>query len=315
METKFISHPPHIKREMTVPKVMAFGYFDGVHIGHQRVIQTAKEIAEKQNMTSSVMTFSPHPSIVLRRENAIQHAITPLHDKIEAIEKLGIHELYIVDFNEQFSQLLPQQFIDQYVIGLNCKHVVAGFDFTYGKMGKGTMETLPFHSREQFSSTIVPKVEQANGKISSSFIRDLLRTGDVNRVQLLQGRPYKIKGLVVDGEKRGSSIGFPTANIHVEEPYLIPRVGVYAVQMKVKDKWYNGVSNIGFKPTFHQHMSKVTIEVHLFDFNENIYGSNIELLFIERIRDEQKFNGVEELISRIKVDVNEAKNLLNTVKR
>ncbi len=310
METLYISHPPHLVNEMTLPKVMAFGYFDGVHIGHQKVILAAKELAKKNNLISSVMTFSPHPSVVLQKDNAIHHSITPLQDKIEVIEELGIDELYIVNFNESFSQLLPQQFVDQYIIEMNCKHVVAGFDFTYGKMGKGNMETLPFHSREQFSQTVISKVEINSGKVSSSSIRHLLQTGEVNQIQSFLGRPYKIKGVVVGGDKRGSSIGFPTANISLEESYYIPLVGVYAVQMKVKGYWYNGVSNIGFKPTFHQKKNEITIEVHLFDFSQDIYGEHIELVFIQRIRNEQKFNGIDELVSRIQVDVTEAKELL-----
>lgn len=306
METIYLSHPVHIKKENSSPKVMAFGYFDGVHLGHQKVIQTAKDLAEQMQLTSSVMTFHPHPSIILRKDRAVHLSLTPLHDKIKAIEKLGIDELYIVEFTEQFAQLQPQQFVDEYMIGLNIKHVVAGFDFTYGKMGKGTMETLPFHSRGQFTQTIIPKVENDNGKISSTYIRELLKVGDMMKISSLLGRSYKITGTVVDGEKRGTSIGFPTANIEVKEPYQLPKVGVYAIQMKVKDEWYKGVCNIGYKPTFHQQMSRQTIEAHLFDFNDNIYGELVELEFIYRIRDEQKFNNVQELIERIKQDVVEA---------
>lgn len=310
MKTIFISHPHEIKQENSSPKVMALGFFDGVHIGHQKVIGTAKQIADEKRVKSAVMTFYPHPSIVLKKENAVHYAITPLNDKISEIERLGIDELYVVEFKEEFAQLLPQEFVDEYIIKLNVKHVVAGFDFTYGRMGKGTMETLPFHSRNQFTQTIVPKVERDDEKVSSSFIRKLLQDGDVKRITSLLNRPYNIKGKVIHGEKRGSSIGFPTANIAATEDYYIPKIGVYAVRMKVKDVWYNGVCNVGKKPTFHQDLKEVSIEVHLFNFKEMIYGDLIELSFLYRIRDEHKFSGIDELVERINMDVKEAKELL-----
>jgi riboflavin kinase/FMN adenylyltransferase len=310
MKTIFISHPHKLNKETSSPKVMAFGYFDGVHIGHQTVIQTAKKMATEKGLLSAVMTFHPHPSVVLKRDQAVHFALTPLVDKIAAIESLGVDELYVVDFKEEFAQLLPQQFVDEYIIQLNVKHVVAGFDFTYGRMGKGTMETLPFHSRNQFTQTTIQKVELDSEKVSSTYIRKLLQEGHVNKISTLLGRPYKIKGKVIHGEKRGRTIGFPTANIDVQDSYQIPKVGVYAVRMNIKGEWMNGVCNIGYKPTFHQDRAVASIEVHLFDFTDNIYDENIELLFIHRIRDEQKFNGINELISRINVDIREAKEFL-----
>jgi riboflavin kinase/FMN adenylyltransferase len=307
VETIYLSHPPHIATEIQAQKVMAFGYFDGVHIGHQKVILTAKELAKQNGMRSSVMTFHPHPSVVLRKEHAIHHMLTPLHEKIEAIEKLGIDELYIVNFSEAFSQLLPQEFVDDYIINLNVKHVVAGFDFSYGKMGKGTMETIPFHSRGQFTHTVIDKVHLQSEKISSSYIRNLLENGQVKDIPDLLGRFYKIRGKVVHGEKRGSTIGFPTANIELQEPYHLPKTGVYAVELYVLGEYYRGVCNIGYKPTFHQKLTEKSIEVHLFDFEQNIYGESVELIFHNRIRDEQKFNGIQELVVRIHVDVKETK--------
>ncbi|KAA0547891.1 bifunctional riboflavin kinase/FAD synthetase [Bacillus sp. BGMRC 2118] len=310
MKTIFISHPHEIKLENSLPKVMALGFFDGVHIGHQKVIGTAKQIADEKGIKSAVMTFYPHPSIVLKKENAVHFAITPLNDKISEIERLGIDELYVVEFKEQFAQLLPQEFVDDYIIELNVKHVVAGFDFTYGRMGKGTMETLPFHSRNQFTQSVVPKVEKDDEKVSSTSIRNLLEEGEVSTISSYLGRPYKIKGKVIHGEKRGSSIGFPTANIAPLDDYYIPKIGVYAVKMKIKEEWYNGVCNVGKKPTFHESSKAISIEVHVFDFNDKIYGESIELSFLQRIRDEQKFSGIDQLVERIKIDSKIAKEIL-----
>ena len=302
-----LSHPHRYQVNDFSPMVMALGYFDGVHRGHQKVILTAKEIAEEWNLKSAVMTFDPHPSVVLKKD--VQHIeyITPLKEKIALIESLGIDILFVVEFTEMFASLLPQQFVDQYIIGLNIQHVVAGFDFTYGQLGKGTMETLPFHSREQFTQTVIEKQMEVDRKISSTLIRNVLRSGDVQYAAKLLGRPHKIRGKVVHGEKRGRKIGFPTANIEILDEYLIPPTGVYAVSIIIDDVEYNGVCNIGYKPTFHEEKGdKPSIEVHIFQFNEKIYNKEVTVKWHKRIRSEQKFNSVQELIKQIHQDKKEA---------
>lgn len=302
-----LSHPHRYQVNDFSPMVMALGYFDGVHRGHQKVILTAKEIAEEWNLKSAVMTFDPHPSVVLKKD--VQHIeyITPLKEKIALIESLGIDILFVVQFTEMFASLLPQQFVDQYIIGLNIQHVVAGFDFTYGQLGKGTMETLPFHSREQFTQTVIEKQMEVDRKISSTLIRNVLRSGDVQYAAKLLGRPHKIRGKVVHGEKRGRKIGFPTANIEILDEYLIPPTGVYAVSIIIDDVEYNGVCNIGYKPTFHEEKGdKPSIEVHIFQFNEKIYNKEVTVKWHKRIRSEQKFNSVQELIKQIHQDKKEA---------
>jgi riboflavin kinase/FMN adenylyltransferase len=301
-----IQHPHHFSRETMVPSVMALGYFDGVHLGHQEVILTAKKLADEQGLSSAVMTFSPHPSIALGRD--VQHVemITPLQDKIKQIEELGIDLLYLVHFDKEFAGLLPQQFVDQYIIGLNVQHVVAGFDYSYGKLGKGTMETLPFHSRNMFTQTTVKKLAVQEEKVSSTVIRQCLKEGEVERIPSFLGRAYTIKGKVVDGDKRGRTIGFPTANIELGDTYLIPRIGVYAVEMLVDGIWHEGVCNVGYKPTFHKKLDKPTIEVHLFSFDQQIYGKNVTVKWHKMIRSEKKFKGVDELVAQITADKKEA---------
>lgn len=177
VEVITIHHPHHLQKENFEPMAMALGYFDGVHLGHQRVIQTAKRIAEEKGIKSAVMTFDPHPSVILRRE--VQHIeyITPLEEKMELVNKLGIEYLFVVKFSHPFADLLPQEFIDQYIIGLNVVHLVAGFDYSYGKMGKGTMETIPFHSRGKFDYTTVPKLTNGKEKVSSTLIRSFIKEG------------------------------------------------------------------------------------------------------------------------------------------
>ena len=306
LEVKKLSFPPDINKEVFPPLAMALGYFDGVHRGHQQVILKAKNQAKIAGLHSAVMTFDPHPSVVLSKTEKHVRYITPLNEKIKLIEKLGIDYLFIVEFSAEFANLLPQEFVDQYIIGLNVKHVIAGFDFTYGRMGKGTMETLPFHSREQFTFTVVPKYCEGNEKVSSTRIRNLLKEGKVDQLPSLLGRFYTTRGKVVHGDKRGRTIGFPTANINIENDYIIPPTGVYAVRMMVNNEWYTGVCNIGYKPTFNKEAFMQSVEVHLFDFDQDIYGKEVLVEWHLYLRQEQKFSGIEELVTQIEKDKQKA---------
>ena len=307
MKVITVHHPHSISKNDFPSLVLALGYFDGVHRGHQRVIRAAVEKAKDLKACSAVMTFDPHPSVVLGHKHKHIHYITPLEDKKEIIEELGVDYLFIVRFTSEFASLIPQDFVDQYIIGLNALHVVAGFDYSYGRLGKGTMETLPFHSRDMFTSTIISKLTDDDSKVSSTFIRECLKEGDVKKVRKLLGRPFKMKGTVIHGDKRGRKIGFPTANIELAYDYLTPKVGVYAVRMKIHDKWFDGVCNIGYKPTFkNPDEYSLSIEVHIFDFHASIYGEEVYIEWYERIRDEQKFSGIEELISQIQKDKDKA---------
>ncbi|MGM0851504.1 MAG: bifunctional riboflavin kinase/FAD synthetase [Bacillota bacterium] len=307
MKVITVHHPHSISKNDFPPLVLALGYFDGVHRGHQRVIRAAVEKAKELKACSAVMTFDPHPSVVLGHKHKHIHYITPLEDKKEIIEELGVDYLFIVRFTSEFASLIPQDFVDQYMIGLNALHVVAGFDYSYGRLGKGTMETLPFHSRDMFTSTTISKLTDDDMKVSSTFIRESLKEGDVKKVRQLLGRPFKMKGTVIHGDKRGRKIGFPTANIELAYDYLTPKVGVYAVRMKIHDKWFDGVCNIGYKPTFkNPDEYSLSIEVHIFDFHASIYGEEVYIEWYERIRDEQKFSGIEELISQIQKDKDKA---------
>lgn len=308
METMFITHPHDRKKEDFPPTVMALGYFDGVHLGHQQVIRTAVELAAEAGYKSAVMTFHPHPSVVLGKKEAHVQLITPLREKERLIAQLGVDYLYVVEFTPSFADLLPQQFVDQYIIDFHVKHVVAGFDFTYGRLGKGTMETLPFHAREQFTYTTVPKLAKNGEKVSSTYIRQLLKNGDVDQLPPLLGRFYTVKGTVIDGEKRGRTIGFPTANIALTDDYFLPALGVYAVKIHIGKEAYNGVCNVGYKPTFHaERHGQPHIEVHIFDFADDIYGQTVTIEWHQRLRSEQKFSSIEQLIKQIERDQAQAK--------
>ncbi|WP_227935853.1 bifunctional riboflavin kinase/FAD synthetase [Alkalihalobacillus deserti] len=310
MDTIYLNHPIDKGMLKIVPTVMALGFFDGVHKGHQAVIHAAIDKAKILGTTASVMTFNPHPKEVLRKQENKMNYITPLPEKIRKIEQLGVNTLYVVHFTREFADLTPQQFVDEYLIDMNVVHAVAGFDFTYGSLGKGTMETLPFHARSRLDSTIVEKLEADNEKVSSSRIRQLLGEGKVEIVTRLLGESYIVRGTVVDGEKRGRTIGFPTANVQPKDRYIIPRTGVYAVTLTVKNEEFSGVCNIGFKPTFHNEVKEPTIEVHLFSFNRDIYGEDVSISWHYRIRDERKFFNIDELINQINLDKEKAMSLL-----
>jgi riboflavin kinase/FMN adenylyltransferase len=284
------------------PLSMALGYFDGVHFGHQQVILEAKNQAEEKGLYSAVMTFDPHPSVVLgKNEKHIQY-ITPLEEKIEIIKELEIDYLFIVHFTTEFANLVPQEFIDQYVIGLNVKHVVAGFDYTYGRMGKGTMETIPFHSRNQFTFSVIPELTNNHEKVSSTRIRHLLKEGRTVEIPQLLGRFYTTSGIVIHGDKRGRTIGFPTANIAMEDDYILPPLGVYAVKIEVDGTWFQGICNVGFKPTFKMEASKPSVEVHILHFENYIYGQKVKIEWQLYLRKEQKFSGVAELVNQLEQD-------------
>ncbi|WP_370514482.1 riboflavin biosynthesis protein RibF [Alteribacillus sp. YIM 98480] len=315
MKTIYLYHQEGDSAVSYPEMVLALGYFDGVHRGHQEVIRTARETASIKGIALGIMTFHPHPKTVLsskvKEEN--MRYITPLPEKEEQLSKEQADYLFIVHFDKLFAGLEPQEFVDQYIIGLHAVHVVAGFDFSYGRMGKGTMETLPFHSRKKFEQTTVGKVTDKQQKISSTLIKENILEGKIENANRLLGRSYSIEGKVVEGEQRGRTIGFPTANVQINEPYLVPAIGVYAVQMKIRKAWYNGVCNIGYKPTFHDEKSpNPEIEVHLFDFNEDIYGKDVIVHWHAFIRGEKKFSSAEELVEQIGKDKEKAKYILQS---
>lgn len=318
MEIVQLTYPHQLTQSDISDTVVAVGYFDGVHLGHQKVIKRAKAIADEKGMISAVMTFHPHPSVVLKKKKQHIRYITPIEEKASILESLGIDRMYVVTFNDELADLLPQQFVDHFFIKINVKHVVAGFDFTYGRMGKGSMETLPFHSRGAFTQTVINKVEKERDKISSTLIREFIDQGKIAEVSELLGRPYQLCGRVISGDKRGRTIGFPTANLNIERPFLLPRVGVYAVGLKLEGQYYLGMANVGYKPTFYDNTEKISIEIHIFDYNNSIYGQELCVDWFEFIRDEVKFNGIEELVCQLKDDENQIRrffsglNLTNT---
>lgn len=286
---------------------LAVGFFDGVHKGHQAVINSAIDKARELGVESAVMTFDPHPSIVLGGRKEKVFYITPLQQKVDILKGLGVDNVFIVHFTSDFAKLSPEDFIQYFIRDLNVKHVTAGFDFSFGKFGKGNMETMKELSNGDYGVTVVDKLSDDEEKISSTRIRHYLQDGEMESAAKLLGRAFVVPGIVVHGDKRGRTIGFPTANIQSMEGSFIPATGVYAVRILVQNKWYDGVCNVGYRPTFkNPDDPQLSIEVHILDFDKNIYGEEVQIGWYKRIRSEQKFNGIDELKAQIEKDKNEA---------
>lgn len=282
--------------------VCAIGFFDGIHRGHQQVIQTAVKKAKERNMESAVITFHPHPSVVLKK--GVQHVkyITPLREKQELLQHLEVDRLYIIKFNKELSALSPQEFIDHFIIGLNMKHVVAGFDYSFGHKGQGNMRNMHEFTHNQFTYTTIEKVEFEQEKISSTRIRELMQNGRIDEANELLGRPFKMSGIVIKGDQRGRDLGYPTANLDVHEDVLIPNSGIYAVKVIYKNETYEGMANIGTNPTFTADRQDLSIEVNIFDYNNDLYGEELQVEWYKFIRSEEKFSSADELITQMEQD-------------
>ncbi len=289
-------------------QVVAIGDFDGVHLGHRDVIGHALDIARLHQLPSAIMTFDPHPREVLGQAK-YAHYLSPLPDRLEQFEALGVDYTYIVHFNLDFAKVSPEAFVNEVLKPMRIHTVVVGFDFTFGHRGSGTVETLRALCGDMLGVKVVRPYHLDGDKVSSTLIREQLHLGHLQAVRRLLGRHYRLTGTVVHGEKRGRLIGFPTANIEVARSYVIPRNGVYAVLMHLNTQVYRGVMNIGVKPTFEHEAIMRTLEVHLLDFDQDIYGAEVSIEIIDFIRKEEKFPSVEHLKSQIHADIVQAETL------
>ncbi len=307
MEVIHLKYPHQLQqRESMQPYSLAIGFFDGVHIGHQAVIEAAKNEGNKRQIPTAVMTFDPHPSLVLGGRNEKVFYITLLQQKLQLFEEQGVDKVFVVHFTSDFAKLSPADFVDTFIRSLNIQHLTAGFDFSFGAFGKGTMEDMRALSDGDYGVTVVDKKADELEKISSTRIRKLLQEGDMEAARTLLGRPFEVTGMVVHGDKRGRTIGFPTANVQALEGAFIPASGVYAVRLLVQNKWYDGVCNVGYKPTFKDPNDKqLSIEVHILNFEKNIYGEEVHVTWYKRIRSERKFDGIESLKTQIEKDKQE----------
>lgn len=283
------------------PVALAMGNFDGVHYGHQKVLKICVEKAREKGLIPSVLTFFPHPSRVIPSKRKAQ-LLYPKARKYKYMAELGIERVYELRFEQSLADLEPQAFIDQILRKLNAKHLVAGFDFCFGHFGQGKFMQFDAYKHDGMTYTVVEETQYLSEKVSSTRIRACILEGAFELAMHLLGRPFSSTAIVVTGDQRGRIIGFPTANLVIPSHFVVPTPGIYIVYAKVGGQYYQGVCNIGFRPTFYRKQEEPLIEVHLFDLNKDVYGEEMEVFWIERIRDERKFDGTDALKAQIDLD-------------
>jgi riboflavin kinase / FMN adenylyltransferase len=288
--------------------VVTLGNFDGVHVGHQILFRKAAEIALEKGGTSIAFTFEPHPLKIIAPEK-VPPLLTHFHKKMELIEACNIDRIICADFTRQFADQRPRDFSKNILSDkIGVKEMVVGFDYAFGRGREGTIPYLKKMGEEFGFIVHVVEPFQLDGlTVSSSHVREVIESGNMESARKFLGRHYSIVGPVVAGYKTGQAIGFPTANIDTSK-VQIPGTGVYAVRMIYQNESYDAVANIGFNPTFHR--DRLSVEVHIFDFNQVIYGKEIEVEFIARIRSEIEFKSKEELVVQINKDIEKTKIML-----
>ncbi|WXR61749.1 bifunctional riboflavin kinase/FAD synthetase [Peptostreptococcaceae bacterium AGR-M142] len=289
--------------------VVTIGNFDGLHIGHQSLIDKSNEIARKKNLTSVLLTFRNHPLNFIMNKD-LKRLMT-VERKYEVSKYFGIDKFVSIDFTQEICNLNPINFVKKIIIeAFNGKEVVVGHDFRFGKARKGDITLLRKYSKEfGFNLHVIDPVIMDEKRISSTLIRELLDCGHVKKASKFLGRDYEIVGKVVHGKKLGRKLGYPTLNLEVDKEILIPKSGVYYTNAKINDKIFKSATNIGFNPTIEG--DKFSIETFVLDFDEEIYGEQIYLYFKDRLRDEKKFDSLEELKKQMDEDIRKVqKNLL-----
>lgn len=293
--------------------VITQGTFDGVHLGHLKVLKKVVESAKSLGGESMLVTFYPHPRLVLYPSDNSLRLLNTIQEKAELVKKAGIDHMLVLDFTDAVSKLSPLEFVRTILVEkLGVKRMVVGYDHRFGKNREGSFEDLlGFGEMFNFEVEEIPASEIEDIAISSTRIRKALLGGDLELANGLLGRSYGFSGTVIHGKKLGRTIGFPTANIKINDSHkLIPATGVYAVKVKVNQGIYNGAANIGWNPTIDD--KGFSIEVFILDFDKDIYSQPIELELVQFLRQERKFDSLEELAERIRKDVEEARRVLSS---
>jgi riboflavin kinase/FMN adenylyltransferase len=293
--------------------IVTSGTFDGVHLGHQKILNRLREIANEKGGETVLITFFPHPRMVLFNDSQNLKLLSTISEKIEKLANFGIDHLVIIPFTREFSEINSEDFIRKILVErIGAKLLVIGYDHRFGKNREGSFDYLKENSSKfGFKVIEIPRHDIENIGISSTLIRNSLLAGDIVQANSLLGIEYSLSGKVVKGKQLGRTLGYPTANIYVVEDYkLIPADGVYAVLINYDNLIYQGVLNIGKRPTIEG--KDRTIEVHIFDFDKDIYGENISISFVEKIRDEHKFESLDLLKAQIQIDAEKARLILKS---
>jgi riboflavin kinase/FMN adenylyltransferase len=295
-----------LKRSFNNP-VVTLGNFDGVHLGHQTIFGKVREEAQKKNGEAVVITFEPHPLKVLSPKTC-PPLLTPFRKKMMLIEKSGIDTVFCIEFTPVFSKISPFDFIKDILIGkVKAKEIVVGYNYHFGRKQRGDVEILRQVCKLfQVDVEVMEPLRIGSTTVSSSKIRALIKEGEVEEASKLLGRNYPIIGKVVQGAKRGQTLGFPTANLEISDE-LYPKAGVYAVEVEWRQQHFNGLANVGLNPTFHpEKMGEgklISFEVYILDFSQDVYGEEIQVSFRKRIRDEIRFDSPAQLIQQIQKDI------------
>jgi riboflavin kinase/FMN adenylyltransferase len=300
-----------IRRVLRNP-VVALGNFDGIHRGHQLILKRTKQEAKQAKGESIVFTFEPHPPKILRPHDC-PPLITPFKKKMLLIQNAGIDVVICATFTREFSAMTPAEFIASVLVDrIGIHKAVVGYNYCFGRDRDGCAEDLKrYAGKHGFEVIIVDPVRLGNQIVSSSVIRDLIQRGEMLEASRFLGRHFMVLGKVIWGTARGRLMGIPTANIEILNE-LYPRNGVYAVKLTINDQTYKGVANVGVNPTFSN--NRFSVEVHIFDFGQEIYGREIQVAFIQRIRDEKAFKTPEKLVQQIRKDIDQAKQILATAR-
>lgn len=290
------------------PTVLTIGKFDGLHLGHQQLISTSVERARTLGFASAALTWEPHPNAVLRPDQPLQ-LLTSLEEKIELIARLGPDLLIVAPFTEATKATSADAYMRQIVAAVPLRELWVGENFAMGRGRAGDVPSLMLIGAELgFAVGAVRRVVVGNALVSASRVRELLRAGDVVGAVGLLGRPFGLRGTVVEGDKRGRTIGFPTANLSLAETHVLPADGVYACRVFLDGAGLPAVTNVGVRPTFDG--LRHAVEAHLLDWSGDLYGQSIRVEFLARLRGEQKFSGVDALVAQIRRDADQARELL-----
>lgn len=282
---------------------VALGIFDGVHLGHQSIIKAAQQEALERGLSSVILTFENHPrSLTINNSPSL---ITDFQTRLKLFKELGIDYVLAIKFSLEIMNMSPDEYLRSYLLGiLNAKSVSVGYDHHFGKNRSGNVEFLKEFCKENGLSLTIKEAFKIDGDlVSSSRIREQLSTGNIKEANKLLGRNFTLRGTVIHGDGRGKELGFPTANLKISDELIKPKVGVY---LAIANK-HQCLVNIGYRPTFSD-KQEISIEAHLLDFTGNLYNAELELEFIDKIRDEKKFSSKEELIKQIKEDINFTKD-------
>ena len=307
---RIIKDLAEIKRD--TKSVITLGTFDGLHLGHQQIVE---EVIRKSKLIGGrnyLLTFDPHPRKVIPGRNDIK-LLSTLDEKISILEQLSLENLFVINFTSEFSKQSPEEFVEKYLVnGIGLNEIVIGYDHHFGKGRDGNFELLQrLGSKFNFHVTLVPEFSVDGETISSTKIRNALIAGDVVKTAKMLGRNYSFKGKIVRGDGRGRKLGFPTANISVDDQdKLLPAKGIYVAECIVEEEKHFGLLSLGSRPTFHKD-GDVIPEFYIFDFDRDIYDRVMQVNLVERIRDEEKFNSVDDLIIRMKKDEEVGKEILS----